>query len=85
MAQPPFSGNSSIAFYRYLKDDISLSHNGDKEERCYVSGRLDGTAKYYYASGAVESRIYENGILQGMRRLEHHRYFIIRYQLLEFC
>ena len=24
------------------------SHTGDKEERCYVSGRLDGTAKYYY-------------------------------------
>ena len=33
--------------------------------RCYKSGRLDGTAKYYYTSGAVESRIYENGILQG--------------------
>ena len=33
--------------------------------RCYKSGRLDGTAKYYYTSGAVESRIYESGILQG--------------------
>ena len=62
-----------------------VSHTGDKEERCYRSGKLDGTAKYYYTSGAVESRIYENGILQGMRRLELHRYFIIRYQLLEFC
>ena len=33
--------------------------------RCYKSGRLDGTAKYYYTSGAIESRIYESGILQG--------------------
>ena len=41
------------------------SHNGDKEERCYVTGRLDGTAKYFYTSGAVETRIYENGVLQG--------------------
>ena len=32
--------------------------------RCYVSGRLDGTAKYYYTSGAIESRMYENGVLQ---------------------
>ena len=31
-----------------MKDDIYFSHTGDKEERCYVSGRLDGTAKYYY-------------------------------------
>ena len=31
-----------------------------------MSGRLDGTAKYYYStSGAVETRIYENGVLQG--------------------
>ena len=50
-----------------------------------MSGRLDGTAKYYYTrgrsscghslstfvtlishfSGAVETRIYENGVLQG--------------------
>ena len=37
-----------------------------REERCYVSGKLDGTSKYYYASGAVETRIYEQGILQGM-------------------
>ena len=44
---------------------FSLSHNGDKEERCYVTGRLDGTAKYFYTSGAVETRIYENGVLQG--------------------
>ena len=29
-----------------------------------MSGRLDGTAKYYYTSGAVESRMYENGVLQ---------------------
>ena len=47
------------------EDDLCFSHNGDKEERCYVSGRLDGTAKYYYTSGAVETRIYENGVLQG--------------------
>ena len=25
---------------------------------------MDGTAKYYYKSGAVETRIYENGVLQ---------------------
>ena len=37
-----------------------------REERCYVSGKLDGTAKYFYSSGAVETRIYETGILQGM-------------------
>jgi hypothetical protein len=37
-----------------------------REERCYVSGRLDGPAKYFYTSGAVETRIYENGVLQGM-------------------
>ena len=36
-----------------------------REERCYVSGRLDGPAKYFYTSGAVETRIYENGALQG--------------------
>ena len=35
------------------------------EERCYVSGRLDGTAKYFYTSGSVETRIYEDGVLQG--------------------
>ena len=29
-----------------------------------MSGRLDGTAKYYYTSGAIESRMYENGVLQ---------------------
>ena len=29
-----------------------------------MTGRLDGTAKYYYSSGAVETRIYENGVLQ---------------------
>ena len=43
---------------------FNFSHTGDKEERCYVTGRLDGTAKYYYTSGAVETRIYENGVLQ---------------------
>ena len=37
-----------------------------REERTWVSGKLDGTSKYYYASGSVETRIYENGILQGM-------------------
>lgn len=37
----------------------------DREERCYMSGRLDGPAKYFYKSGAVETRIYENGVLQG--------------------
>ena len=37
-----------------------------REERCYVSGKLDGTAKYFYASGAIETRIYEQGILQGI-------------------
>ena len=36
-----------------------------REERCYVSGRLDGTAKYFYPSGSVETRIYENGVLEG--------------------
>ena len=41
-----------------------VSHTGDREERCYMTGRLDGTAKYYYSSGAVETRIYENGVLQ---------------------
>ena len=30
-----------------------------------MTGRLDGTAKYFYTSGAVETRIYENGVLQG--------------------
>ena len=39
-----------------------------REERCYVSGRLDGPAKYFYTSGAVETRIYENGALQGISR-----------------
>ena len=43
---------------------IIVSHTGDREERCYMTGRLDGTAKYYYSSGAVETRIYENGVLQ---------------------
>ena len=43
---------------------IVVSHTGDREERCYMTGRLDGTAKYYYSSGAVETRIYENGVLQ---------------------
>ena len=38
----------------------------NREERCYVNGRLDGPAKYFYKSGAVETRIYENGTLQGM-------------------
>ena len=33
---------------KMTNDDLPCSHNGDKEERCYVSGRLDGTAKYYY-------------------------------------
>jgi hypothetical protein len=37
-----------------------------REERCYVPGRLDGPAKYFYTSGAVETRIYENGVLQGI-------------------
>ena len=37
-----------------------------REERCYVSGRLDGTAKYFYTSGSVETRIYEEGVLQGV-------------------
>ena len=27
-----------------------------REERCYVNGRLDGPAKYFYSSGAVETR-----------------------------
>jgi len=30
-----------------------------------MSGRLDGPAKYFYKTGAVENRIYENGVLQG--------------------
>ena len=45
-------------------NNIVGSHTGDREERCYMTGRLDGTAKYYYSSGAVETRIYENGVLQ---------------------
>jgi hypothetical protein len=39
-----------------------------REERCYVSGKLDGPAKYFYTSGAVETRIYENGVLQGNQK-----------------
>ena len=35
-------------------------------------GKLDGTAKYYYSgSGAVETRIYENGVLQVCKRLSN--------------
>ena len=30
-----------------------------------MNGRLDGPAKYFYPSGAVETRIYEQGVLQG--------------------
>ncbi len=30
-----------------------------------MNGRLDGPAKYFYPSGAIETRIYENGVLQG--------------------
>ena len=57
--------------YIFLKKDLSCGHGLKSiffilvSYRCYKSGRLDGTAKYYYTSGAVESRIYENGILQG--------------------
>ena len=41
-----------------------VSHLGDKEERCYVNGKLDGPAKYFYTSGSIETRIYEKGVLQ---------------------
>ena len=33
-----------------------------------MNGRLDGPAKYFYANGVVETRIYENGVLQGEGR-----------------
>ena len=49
---------STISFYNFVFFF--------REERTWVSGKLDGTSKYYYASGSVETRIYENGILQGM-------------------
>jgi hypothetical protein len=45
---------------------MSFSTFFSREERCYVSGRLDGPAKYFYTSGAVETRIYESGVLQGL-------------------
>ena len=47
----------------YVFNDMNYCHF--REERCYVSGRLDGTAKYFYTSGSVETRIYEDGVLEG--------------------
>ena len=60
------------AYFPLLRIDNSmiLYYFLPREERCYVSGRLHGTAKYFYTSGAVETRIYENGVLQGKARKE---------------
>ncbi len=56
------NGRDFGAQIRPHHDILSFMH---REERCYVSGKLDGPAKYFYTSGAVETRIYEKGILQG--------------------
>ena len=52
----------------YVFNNMNYCHF--REERCYVSGRLDGTAKYFYTSGSVETRIYEDGVLQGKLMLQ---------------